>query len=121
MARSSKQPGEKPNAEDIPKGMMAFEVTGATIRDNLGDYCEKGDWAVLNKGTATAYLKKNLIKVEMPDFGDEDDTESADEGGTETSDAAVTDSSTEGDESASKPKSRKSAGRVSQTTASKAD
>lgn len=67
MARSTVNP-----SVEIPKGMHKFEVIRTTIRDSLGQYCVPGDMAVLDRDSAQAYLDKNLIKVQLPDFDAEE-------------------------------------------------
>lgn len=58
-----------------PKGMAKFLVLGATIKDSLGQYCNKGDYATLDKKLAQHYLNLNMIRVELPDMDDEDDVD----------------------------------------------
>ena len=69
MARSTRN-GEL-DLDDLPAGHKAFKVINTTIRDSLGAYCVAGEMAVLNKRDATAYLKKNMIQVALPEFEDE--------------------------------------------------
>jgi hypothetical protein len=57
--------------------MLKFRVVKSTIRDNLGQYCEPGDMAVLNKKTAEGYLNRDVIKVVLPDFDLDDPVEEA--------------------------------------------
>lgn len=67
MAKSTASDGKK-----LPKGMMAFRVIRSTIKDSLGNYCTVDDMAVLDKKLAQHYLDNKFIRVELPDF-DEDD------------------------------------------------
>lgn len=74
MARSTCNPHV-----DVPKGMMRFEVINSNIKDSLGQYCVPGDMAVLDKRHAQGYLDQNLIKVVLPDFGVDDESDTSDE------------------------------------------
>lgn len=65
------------DASDIPAGMRPFEVVGATIKDSTGAYCVQGEMALLNRKLADVYLKRNMIKVALPDDFNDDTTKKA--------------------------------------------
>lgn len=71
------------NKREAPKGMMKFEVIRTAIKDSVGQYCLPGDMAILDKKLAKDYLDKNLIKVALPEFDDDDkdDGDTSDEDG----------------------------------------
>lgn len=56
-----------------PKGHHKFAVTVTAIRDSLGEFCNVGQTAILSKKLAQHYLDLGLIRVELPEFDDEDD------------------------------------------------
>ena len=69
----------KVNLKKIPKGMKAFTVVNATIKDSTGSYRAAGEVCLLEEKLAKSYHAKNMIQVDLPSF-DEDKDESDDAG-----------------------------------------
>jgi len=61
--------------EEIPRGMKAFTVVRATIKDSTGSYRAMGERAYLTEKLAKVYHQRKQIQVDLPSYADDTSVE----------------------------------------------